>query len=60
MSFSADGKNLVAGGYNGTAKLWQFLEPYNLDYLLAEGCNWLEEYLESNPEVGKTLDVCEE
>jgi len=60
LSFSADGKNLVAGGYNGTAKLWQFLEPDNLDYLLAEGCNWLEEYLESNPEVGKTLEVCEE
>ncbi|NER45965.1 MAG: WD40 repeat domain-containing protein [Symploca sp. SIO1A3] len=60
LSFSADGKNLVAGGYNGTAKLWQFLEPDNLDYLLAEGCNWLAEYLESNPEVGKTLEVCEE
>ncbi|MEP0884634.1 trypsin-like peptidase domain-containing protein [Trichocoleus sp. ST-U3] len=47
ISFSPDAQSLVAGGDNGSVKLWQVK---GLEELLVQGCEWLQDYLESHPE----------
>lgn len=45
-AFSPDGKRIVTTSSNNTAKVWR-LE--SLDELLAQGCDWLEDYFVDNP-----------
>ncbi|MBD2451653.1 caspase family protein [Nostoc sp. FACHB-152] len=47
VAFSPDGKTIAAGSWDGTVKLWNF----DLDDLLARGCDWVSDYLKNNPNV---------
>lgn len=55
IAFSPDGKYLVSGASDGTARLWRV---ETLDELLARGCYRLSDYFISHPKVLKELPVC--
>ncbi|XHX75968.1 MAG: AAA-like domain-containing protein [Stenomitos frigidus ULC029] len=54
VGFSQDGKALVTVGETGNIQQWHLA---NLDELLTQGCNWLQEYRTSHPQV-KRRDLC--
>jgi WD40 repeat protein len=49
VGISADGKTIVSGSYDKTVRIWHF----DLDYLLAKGCEQIKDYLNSHPEVNR-------
>jgi len=49
VAFSPDGKILALGTDNGL-RLWNF----DLDTLIAKGCDWLQDYLATNSLVSET------
>lgn len=56
LSFSPDGKILVSGSWDFTAMLWYF----DLDYLLARGCDLVYDYLQKSPNIKEgDRDLCQ-
>lgn len=49
VGISGDGKTIVSGRYDKTVRVWHF----DLDYLLAKGCEQIEDYLNSHPKVNR-------
>jgi WD40 repeat protein len=50
VSFSPDGQMLASASTDGTIILWNL----NLDELLVQGCDWLRDYLKTNPNVSES------
>jgi WD40 repeat protein len=50
VSFSPNGKMLASASTDGTIILWNL----NLDELLVQGCNWLRDYLKTNPNISES------
>ncbi|WP_017717209.1 nSTAND1 domain-containing NTPase [Kamptonema formosum] len=55
ISFSPDGKKFATASLNDTVKIWNIdtaqLQPLELDSLLRRACDWLGDYLQTNPKV---------
>jgi WD40 repeat protein len=49
VGISGDGKTIVSGSYDKTVRVWHF----DLDYLLAKGCEQIDDYLNSHPKVNR-------
>jgi WD40 repeat protein len=49
VGISGDGKTIVSGSYDKTVRVWHF----DLDYLLAKGCEQIEDYLNTHPKVNR-------
>ncbi|MBD1807125.1 TIR domain-containing protein [Microcoleus sp. FACHB-SPT15] len=50
VSFSSDGKTIASASRDNSVILWN-VENLNLDDLLVDGCNWVRDYLKTNPNV---------
>ncbi|MEB3337407.1 MAG: AAA-like domain-containing protein [Leptolyngbyaceae bacterium] len=55
VSFSPDGQAIASASRDRTAIIWQLNTP--LDILLGYSCQWLQDYLQSQPDGGK--GVCD-
>jgi len=49
--FTKDGKQIISGSVNQTAIMWNLDRVTNPETTLIEGCNWLRNYLRTNPDV---------
>jgi WD40 repeat protein len=50
VSFSPDGQTIVSSSRDKTIKLWNF----STDSLMNLGCNWVHDYLRTNPTVSES------
>ncbi|HEY9297326.1 MAG TPA: hypothetical protein VIQ31_13335, partial [Phormidium sp.] len=50
VSFSPDSKTVASASKDKRVILWN-VENLNLDDLLVDGCNWVRDYLNTNPNV---------
>ena len=55
IAWSQDGKTLASGSRDGTIKLWSL----ELDKVMEKGCDWVQDYLNNNPNVSKEdREIC--
>jgi WD40 repeat protein len=52
VSFSPDSQTIASASWDGSIKLWN-AENLDFDGLLERGCNWLNDYLNTNPHVSQ-------
>jgi tetratricopeptide (TPR) repeat protein len=62
VSFSFDSKTIASASADKTVKLWSRqgtkLQTSELDDLLEYGCEWLRDYLKTNPNVSESDNPC--
>ena len=51
VSWNPDGQTLASASYDNTVKLWKV--DNNLERGMSEGCNWVSDYMKTNPNVTK-------
>ncbi|MDJ0595530.1 MAG: AAA-like domain-containing protein [Pleurocapsa sp. MO_226.B13] len=54
VSFSPDGSKIVAASKNHTAIVWDLTALGDLEALQVRGCNWVRDYLKTNPNVSQS------
>ncbi|WP_414755616.1 AAA-like domain-containing protein [Anabaena sp. CCY 9910] len=54
LIFSPDGKTIVSASEDGKVILWNL----DLDHLLAQGCQWLQDYFVTHPGARDKLRLC--
>ena len=59
INFSADDRTLASASYDNTAILWDLTDINNLDVLVGKGCNWVRDYLQTNPNAKGKRNLCQ-
>ena len=60
VSFSPDGDTLASGSHDKTIKLWNQETDGNFDVLMNQSCDWIENYLQHNPNIrAEDKGLCE-
>ena len=60
VSFSPDGDTLASGSQDKTIKLWNQETDGNFDVLMDQSCDWIENYLQHNPNIrAEDKGLCE-
>ncbi|MDY7024338.1 MAG: hypothetical protein SWJ54_23825, partial [Cyanobacteriota bacterium] len=61
VSFSNDGQTLASSDASGQVILWNLERELSLDRLMQQGCNWVSDYLQTNPNVDREdYQFCQE
>jgi len=60
LAFSSDGKTLASGSEDKTVILWNLERSVDLDRVLASGCDWVRDYLQTNADLKEEdRDLCD-
>jgi WD40 repeat protein len=58
LAFSADSRHLISGGDDGMVILWD-LDKIRVLNPLAYACDWVKDYLRTNPEAQEHRNICQ-
>jgi len=51
LAFSSDGKTLASGSGDKTVIMWNLERSVEFDRVLASGCDWVRDYLQTNADL---------
>ncbi|MEL7037288.1 MAG: AAA-like domain-containing protein [Cyanobacteria bacterium J06592_8] len=61
VSFSNDGQTLASSDASGQVILWNLERELSLDRLMQQGCSWVSDYIQTNPNVNREdYQFCQE
>ncbi|WP_413160499.1 AAA-like domain-containing protein [Capilliphycus salinus ALCB114379] len=61
VNFSHDGQTLVSSDASGQVIFWNLKVDLTVEELIAQGCDWVGDYLQTNPNVSvRDFEFCEE
>jgi len=57
LAFAADGKTLAAASEDKTLILWNLEQSVELNKVVAVGCDWVRDYLLTNPQLAQGVSA---